>query len=99
MEFIEKYARFDGSDDEQEISVSSGNEVTTYSDDEFIDDRESIQGQDPSDYRLKNVTRDLQDTLTDHSIGEELELIYSDHENFVLDCVEEIHWNTMNSKI
>ena len=50
MEFIEKYARFDGSDDEQEISVSSGNEVTTYSDDEFIDDRESIQGQDPSDY-------------------------------------------------
>lgn len=55
MEFIEKYARFDGSDDEQEISVSSGNEVTTYSDDEFIDDRESIQGQDPSDYRLKNV--------------------------------------------
>ena len=94
MEFIEKYASFDGSDDEKEMS-----EVTTYSDDEFIDDRESIQGQDPSDYQLKNVTRDLQDTLTDHSMAEELELICSDPENFVLDSVEEFHGNTTNSKI
>ena len=99
MEFIEKYASFDGSDAEKEMSISSCNEVTTYSDDEFIDDRESIQGQDPSDYQLKNVTRDLQDTLTDHSMAEELELICSDRENFVLDCVEEFYGNTMNSKI
>ena len=99
MEFIEKYASFDGSDDEKEMSISSCNEVTTYSDDEFIDDRESIQGQDPSDYQLKNVTRDLQDTLTDHSMAEELELICFDREDFVLDCVEEFYGNTMNSKI
>ena len=37
-----------------------------------------------------NVTRDLQDTLADHSMAEELDLIYSDPENFVPDCVEEI---------
>ena len=37
-----------------------------------------------------NVTRDLQDTLADHSMAEELDLVYSDPENFVPDCVEEI---------
>lgn len=51
MEFIEKYAGDDGSDDKEEISVVGGDEVTTYSDGEFIHDRESVQDQDPSDYR------------------------------------------------
>ena len=32
------------------MSVAGGNEVITYSDEEFIDDRESVQAQDPSDY-------------------------------------------------
>ena len=90
MEFIEKYPKVDGSDDEEEMSVAGGDEVTTYSDEEFIDDRESVQDQDPSDYRLINVNRDLQDPLVDHSMAEELDLVCSDHENFVPDCVEEI---------
>lgn len=46
MEFIEKYAGDDGSDDKEEISVVGGDEVTTYSDGEFIHDRESVQDQD-----------------------------------------------------
>ena len=89
MRFIKKYARVDGSDDEQEISVLGADEVTTYPDKEFIDDRESVQDQDPSDYRLMNATRDLQDALVDHSMAEELELVCSDLENFVPDYVEE----------
>lgn len=51
MEFIEQYAADDGSDDKVEISIVGGDEVTTYSDGEFIYDRESVQDQDPSDYR------------------------------------------------
>ena len=86
MEFIEKYAKVNGSD-EKEMSVSGGDEVINYSDEEFIDDKESVQGQDPSDYRLMNVTRDLQDALANHSMAEELNLICSDLENFVVpDC-------------
>ena len=30
------------------MSVAGGDEVTTYSDEEFIDDRENVQYQDPS---------------------------------------------------
>ena len=71
-------------------SVAGGDEVTTYSVEEFIDDRESVQDQDPSDYRLMNVTKDLQDALADDSMGDELDLVCSDPENFVPDCVEEI---------
>ena len=87
MEFIEKYARVDGSDDKEEMSVAGGDEVTTYSDEEFRDDRESVQCQDPSNYWLMNVTRDLQNALADHSMAEELNLVCSDPENFVPDCV------------
>ena len=90
MEFIEKYARVDGSDDEEEMPVADGDEVKTYSDEEFIDDREGVKDQDPSDYRLMNFTRDLQDALADHSMAEKLSLLRSDHENFVPDCAEEI---------
>ena len=89
MEFIEKYAKVDGLD-EKEMSVSGGHEVITYTDEEFIDDRESVQGQDISDFRLMNVTRDLQDTLADHSMEEELILTCFDPGNFVPDCTEEI---------
>ena len=87
IEFIEKYARVDGSDDKEEMSVAGGDEVTTYSDEEFRDDRESVQYQDPSNYWLMNVTRDLQNALADHSMAEELNLVCSDPENFVPDCV------------
>ena len=62
MKFIEKYAKVNGSD-EKEMSVSGGDEVINYSDEEFIDDKESVQGQDPSDYRLMNVTRGARPNL------------------------------------
>ena len=65
IEFIEKYAGVNGSDEEEEMSVVGGDEVTTYSDEKFIDNRESVQDQNPSDYRLMNVSRDLQDVLED----------------------------------
>ena len=45
MEFIEKYARVDASEDEDD-SVVGGDEVTTCSNAEFVDDHEetNIQG-------------------------------------------------------
>ena len=89
MEYIEKYARVDGSDEEEEISVAGGDEVTAYSDEDFID-KGSVQHQDPSDYWLMHITRDLKDALADHSMAAELNLVCSDPENFVPDCVEEI---------
>ena len=49
MEYIEKYARVDGSDEEEEISIAGGDEVTAYSDEDFID-KGSVQHQDPFDY-------------------------------------------------
>ena len=51
MEFIKKYARVDGSEDEND-SVASGDEVTTYSDAEFIDENEekNVQEQSSTDH-------------------------------------------------
>ena len=85
--------------DEEEMSVSGGDEVITYSDEGFIDDRESVQGQDLSDYWLMNVARDLQDTLADHSMAEELNLISSDPEKLSLTVQRKLNMNMMNSKI
>ena len=39
----------------------------TQSDQEFIDDTNNFQDQEPSNYRFLNVTRDLQETIHDHS--------------------------------
>ena len=39
----------------------------TQSDQEFIDDKNNFQDQEPSNYRLLNVTRDPQETIHDHS--------------------------------
>ena len=52
--------------------------------------RESVQDQNPSNYWLMNVSRDLQDALADYSIAKELGLVCSDPENFVPDYIEEI---------
>lgn len=71
------------------MSVLGGDEETTYSNEEIIDDETSVQDQDPSDYRLIDVARDLQDALQDHSMAEELDLDCSDPENFIPYCVEE----------
>ena len=85
--------------DEEEMSLSGGDKVITYSDEGFIDDRESVQGQDLSDYWLMNVARDLQDTLADHSMVEELNLISSDPEKLPLTVQRKLNINMMNSKI
>ena len=86
IEYIEKNARVDRSENE-ENSVAGGDEVTTYSDAEFIDEDEEInvQEQSSTNYHLMNVTRDLQEALFDQStsanLGEcsYLENLFSDH--------------------
>ena len=44
-----------------------------------------------SDYRLINVSRDLQEALRDHSMSAELGEC-SDPDNFVSDCVDEVEY-------
>ena len=91
MEFIQKYARVD--DEDSDIDF---NDEVSQSDQEFIDDRNNFQDQEPSNYRLLNVTRDLQEAINDHSIYGDNEC--SDPENFVLDYVEEIEYDFDNFK-
>ena len=91
MEFIQKYARVD--DEDSDIDF---NDEVSQSDQEFIDDRNNFQDQEPSNYRLLNVTRDLQEAINDHSIYGDNEC--SDPENFVLDDVEEIEYDFDNFK-
>ena len=69
MEFIQKYAGVD-----KDSNVDFNNEVmshvdeVTQSDQKFIDDTSNFQNQEPSNYRLLNVTHDLQEAINDHSI-------------------------------
>ena len=91
MEFIQKYARVD--DEDSDIDF---NDEVTQSDQEFIDDANNFQDQEPSNYRLLNVTRDLQEAINDHFIYRDNEC--SDPENFVLDYVEEIEYDFDNFK-
>ena len=91
MEFIQKYARVD--DEDSDIDF---NDEVSQSDQEFIDDRNNFQDQEPSNYRLLNVTCDLQEAINDHSIYGDNEC--SDPENFVLDYVEEIEYDFDNFK-
>ena len=97
MEFIQKYAKIDGDDSDDQMSDAGGDEVN-YSDVEFIDnDEQNVQDQNPSDYRLMNVTRDLQEALRNHSLSAEMDG-YSDLENFVPVCIDEVEYMT-NSKV
>ena len=66
MEFIEKYTRVEGSDDEMEDDAD-GDEVNEF-DLEFIDDETNFQDQEPTNYRLMNATRDLREAVTDQSM-------------------------------
>ena len=59
MEFIEKYARVKGSEDKMEHDDDAGGDEVNQLDLGFIDDEIDFQDQDPSDYHLMNVTRDL----------------------------------------
>ena len=66
MEFLEKFAKVAGSEDDDDQMSAGGDEVN-YSDVEFIDDETNDQEQNPTDYRLMSVTGDLPEALLDHS--------------------------------
>ena len=70
MEFIQKYARVDDEDSDVDFNDEIMPQVdeVTQSDQEFIDDTNNFQDQEPSNYRLLNITRDLQEAINDHSM-------------------------------
>ena len=98
MEFIQKYARVDDEDSDVDFNDEIMPQVdeVTQSDQEFIDNTNNFQDQEPSNYRLLNVTRDLQEAINDHSMYVDDEC--SDPENFVPDCVEETEYEFDNFK-
>ena len=59
---------------------------------DFIDDEANFQDQEPTDYCLMNVTRDLQDVISDRSMAYDLDLVAVDPENFVSDFVDEVSY-------
>ena len=59
---------------------------------DFIDDKTNFQDQEPADYRLMNVTRDLRDVIADRSMAFGLDLVTADPENFVSDFVDEVSY-------
>ena len=70
--------------DKSNYMERDGEEVKKNSDDNFIDDETEFQDQGLSDYRLRNIIRDQQETLQDLSIGEDLSAC-SNPKNFVPD--------------
>ena len=80
MEFIEKYARVEGKDENEEM-VAEADQVRHLSDGEFIDKKNSFQDQQPSDCRLVNVTRDMTKACNDLEDWKDFEC--SDPENYV----------------
>ena len=90
MEFIEKYARVEESDDEMEDDTG-GDEASEF-DLEFIDDETNFQDQEPTNYFLMNVTRDLREAITNQSIAQELDLVSEVPENCVSDFVDKVSY-------
>ena len=70
MEFIGKYDRVEESDDGMKDDAV-GDEVDKF-DSEFIDDKTNFQDQEPTNYYLMNVTRDLREAFTGQSVAQEL---------------------------
>ena len=70
MEFIQKYARVDDEDSNIDFNneINSQVDEVTQSDQEFIDVTNNFQDQEPLNYKLLNITRDLQEAINDHSI-------------------------------
>ena len=97
MEFIDKYARVDGSDDDDDAMFAGGDEVN-YSDVEFIDDKTNIQDQVPSHYRIINITRDLQNAMGDCYMTGELYLVCCDLKILFPCAWKKLHTNLMNLK-
>ena len=69
MEFIEKYVRVEGSDDEMKDNAG-GDEVN----------ETNFQDQEPTNYRLMNVTSDLREAIANQSMAQELHLVSKDPE-------------------
>ena len=90
MEFIEKYARVEESDDEMEDDTG-GDEASEF-DLEFVDDETNFQDQEPTNYFLMNVTRDLREAITNQSIAQELDLVSEVPENCVSDFVDKVSY-------
>ena len=74
MEFIQKYGRADGSDDNDDGMSKYEDGEDSVVRDEFVDGNfigdsaENDQDQDQPIYRLGNVTRDLQEALLDPNV-------------------------------
>ena len=88
MEFIEKYARVD----EVEHDDVAGCDEVNQLDLDFIDDETDFKDQESTDYRLMNVTRDLQDAIADRPMALDLDSATADPENFVLDFLDEVSY-------
>ena len=90
MEFIKKYAKVDGPEDDDDQMSAGGDEVICL-DVEFIDDKTNKE-QSLTDYRLVNVTRDLQEALQDQSMSADLGEC-SDPENLFLNMLQKLNMN------
>ena len=80
----------DGSEDEMEYDDVAGGDEVNQLDLDFIDGETNLQDQEPIDYRLMNVTRDLQDAIAYRSLALDLDLIAVDPENFVSDLIRSV---------
>ena len=83
MEFIEKYAKVEWSEDELEHDDDAGGDEVNQLDLDFLDGETNFQDQEPTDYCLMNVTKDLQDAIADRSMAFNLDLVAIDRKNFV----------------
>ena len=90
MEFIKKYARIDGSEDEMEHDDDTGGDEVNQLDLDFIDEETNFQNQEATDFRLMNATKDLQDAIAHGSMAFDLDLVTVDPENFVSDFIDEV---------
>ena len=94
MEFIEKYARVAGSDDDNSDAMSAaGGDEVNLSDEKFVDDETNFEDQDPADYCFTNFTHDLADAMRQGwEMAKELGLTDPDPQNFVLNYIDEIEF-------
>ena len=92
MEFLEKFAKVAGSEDEDDQMSAGGDEVN-YLDVEFIDDETNDQEQNPTDYRLMSVTGDLPEALLDHSNICQPRRVFWSWKYFFSDNVEETEYD------
>ena len=70
---------------------AGGDEVNEF-DSKFVDDEINFQDEEPTKYRLMNVTRDLREAVTDQSMTQELDLVSENPENFVSDFLDEVSY-------